>query len=376
MVSPPFVATPLRLHPFRALMLNQGRIGEPAAARAFARPYRGVTERLKRWEEEGRLHHDPSPALYLHEYTAGGLTIRGLVGAVGLSHRDGSDAERAIAPHEGIHPEQVAELADRMYEMQLNPAPILLVHRGPLAVRNVMRRVRTSRPPDHAFTDRAEQQHRIWAIRDKGTLETIASALARAQALIADGHHRYAAYLALRDRHPGTPWDRGLAMLVDQDESPLFLGPIHRHLSGVTFDELTRATRDAGFDLVSCPEGAAVTALCPDTLVVTDGERWGSLLLGAETSPQRGAVEVLHQKVLAALPGPGPSVGYHHSVEQALAKTAADKGLALLMPAPDFDLVSEIVAHHRLLPEKATSFQPKPSVGVLMRSVRDEVAGR
>ena len=41
------------------------------------------------------------------------------------------------------------------------------------------------------------------------------------------------------------------------------------------------------------------------------------------------------------------------------------------MPATDFDLVLRIVAGGGLLPEKATSFQPKPSLGVLIRSLRD-----
>lgn len=372
MVRPPFVATPLRLFPFRALILNQTRVGDPAAARAFARPYRAVAQRLSRWEQEGRLHHDPAPALYLHEYTAGGLTVRGLVGAVDLSQREDTGRERAIVPHEGIHPDQVCELAERMYEMQLNPAPILLVHRGPVAVRNVMRRIQASAAPDHSFIDRADQQHRIWAIRDSGTLQTITSALVRSHALIADGHHRYAAYLKLQQQHPGTPWDRGLAMLVDQDDSPLFLGPIHRHLLGVTFDHLADAARAAGLELVACDELAAVTALSPATLVISDGKRWGALRLQAETSSARGAVEVLHQQVLPALSAGVPRMTYHHSVDQALARTTSERGLAVLMPAPDFDLVSEIVSDHRLLPEKATSFQPKPSLGVLMRSVRDE----
>jgi uncharacterized protein (DUF1015 family) len=42
------------------------------------------------------------------------------------------------------------------------------------------------------------------------------------------------------------------------------------------------------------------------------------------------------------------------------------------MPAIDFDTVQRIVGGDRLLPEKATSFQPKPSMGVLMRSLRDD----
>ena len=41
------------------------------------------------------------------------------------------------------------------------------------------------------------------------------------------------------------------------------------------------------------------------------------------------------------------------------------------MPAPEFGDVLRIAASGQLLPEKATSFQPKPSVGVLIRSLRD-----
>jgi uncharacterized protein (DUF1015 family) len=39
------------------------------------------------------------------------------------------------------------------------------------------------------------------------------------------------------------------------------------------------------------------------------------------------------------------------------------------MPAPSFEQVRSIAAANRLLPEKATSFQPKPSVGVLIRAL-------
>ena len=35
-----------------------------------------------------------------------------------------------MLPHEGIYPAQADDLADRMAEMRLNPAPILLVHRA------------------------------------------------------------------------------------------------------------------------------------------------------------------------------------------------------------------------------------------------------
>ena len=41
-VVPPYVAKPLELPPFRAVMLAPGRVGDPASARALARPYRDV----------------------------------------------------------------------------------------------------------------------------------------------------------------------------------------------------------------------------------------------------------------------------------------------------------------------------------------------
>lgn len=368
-VTPPYVAGPLRLRPFRGLMLAPNRIGDPASTLAFARPYREVADRLAGWERRGQVHHDETPAVYLHEYTAGGITIRGLVGTLDISRAARTRGERAIYPHEGVHPEQAAELAERMAEMQMNPAPILLVHRGPAVVRPILERLLAT-TPDHQFTDRAQQRHRVWAIRDPDDLATLDAALAGSRALIADGHHRYAAYLSLQQRAPGGTHDLGLAMLVDQDDTPLFLGAIHRVLVGPGLDDLESASRATGAIFSACSADDAVAALGPSTLVATDGERWATLDLRIPRG--RAAVEVLHESLLAALPAPPTRIAHHHTVDGALNNVARVPGVAVLLPAPDFDLVLRIVAADRLLPEKATSFQPKPSVGVLIRSLRDE----
>lgn len=367
-VTPPYVAGPLRLAPFRGLMLTPGRIGDPASARAFARPYRDVAARLTAWKRRGQLQQDDRPAVYLHEYTSGGITVRGLVGALDISRRAVQGTDRVVYPHEGVHPAQASELADRMAEMQMNPAPILLVQRGPAAARALMRRVLAG-PPDHQFTDRAAQQHRIWAITDPKTLEELDAALADSRAMIADGHHRYAAYLHLQQLHPGGSHDFGLAMLVDQDETPLFLGAIHRVLVGPSLEQLRLAAEATGAVVLEQPEEEAVRALGPDVLVATDGTTWCTIRL--VVTPGRAAVEVLHGDVVARLSRVPQRIGYHHSVDEALVHASRSRAVAVLMPAPDFDLVLRIVADDRLLPEKATSFQPKPSVGVLIRSLID-----
>ena len=104
-------------------------------------------------------------------------------------------------------------------------------HRAPL--RALLGEVRDG-PADHQFTDRSGQYHRIWAIRDAARARRASPpACADARALIADGHHRYAAYLRLQaSTRPGPATDAGLAMLVDQDDTPLLLGAIHRILAG------------------------------------------------------------------------------------------------------------------------------------------------
>lgn len=361
------VAGPFRMHPFRALALSPHRVGDPASARAFARPYHDVAARLARWERQGHLSRDPEPALYLHEYTAGGLTVRGLVGALDVSRRATSPAERVVLPHEGVHDAQATELAARMGEMDVNPAPILLVHRGPSRVRAIVHEV-VATVPDREFVDRADRHNRIWAIRDPEVLDELTGQLSDARPMIADGHHRYAAYLRLQASRAGTTADRGLAMLVDQDDTPLFLGAIHRTLSETRLSQLAGAAEGiAGY--ASTTEHAAMAALGPSTLVATDGSEWARLELSLPDG--RAAVEVLHEQLLPRLPGRRRHVGYHHSVEETLSGLSRRR-VAVLMPAPEFDVVDRIVSDHRLLPEKATSFQPKPSLGVLMRSLLDE----
>lgn len=366
-VVPPYVGRPLRLAPFHGVRLSPRRVGDPASGRLFARPYRAVATRLTQWQERGQLRRDAEPALYLHEYTSAGLTVRGLVGALDISHRASGPEDRAVLPHEGIHPVQADQLADRMTELALNPAPILLVHRADPAVRDVLHQVAATEPDDD-FVDRSDQRHRIWTIRDPHLLSRLDAGLADSQALIADGHHRYAAYLRMQRRSPGGANDRGLAMLVDQEDTPLFLGPIHRVLTGVGLDDLAAAAEvtGAGFERVDRP--TAVAALGPATLAATDGKQWATVKL--HLPEDRAAVEQLHDDLVPALPRGPQRIEYHHSVETTLDRLRRDS-VAVLMPAPDVDLVHKIAADDRLLPEKATSFQPKPSPGVLIRSLRD-----
>lgn len=360
-------ARPVELKPFRGVRLSPQKVANPATARAFARPYRDVASRLSRWQEEGLVELDLTPALYLHEYALHGLTIRGLVGGLELSTRATTQDERTVFAHEAIHPEQADELAQRMHEMGINPAPILMVHRGPQAVRDVQAEV-MSLAPEHEYTDRSGQEHRIWRITEDRHLAAISDALADSRLMIADGHHRYAAYLRLQELHPGTPWDRGLTMVVDQDDTPLFLGAIHRTFTDLSLSTFEEAARAAGAEVRHESDTVALRLLGPDHLVVTDGSEW--LVVRVDNPQHTSAVEYLHDVLLPQTSH--SAVLHHHGVDEAIT-AASPTGISVLLPAPDYAVLDRTLNDGRLLPEKATSFQPKPNLGVLMRSVDSEL---
>jgi uncharacterized protein (DUF1015 family) len=365
-VVPPSLAGPLRLSPFAATLLQPALVADPASARLFARPWKGVEARIDQWDRRRRLMQDSEPALYLHEYTEGGVTVRGLVGLLELTARALDPTTAAVVPHEEIHPRQSDELADRMAQMSLQPAPILMVHRGTAALKALITTT-ISQPPTRQYADHQGQHHRIWAIRDAVTVTAINAALEPARAMIADGHHRYAAYLRMQARTPGGGFDRGLAFLVDHDDTPLAVGAIHRVLPRVTLADLQAAAASIGAPFQFRPH-----ELRPDPtrqrIVVTDGRRWASLNL--EPTPGRLLVEALHERLIPALPRGPWGVDFHHEYDSALEALRHRSAVALLMPPPRFEDVISAAFEGRTLPEKATSFQPKPPVGTLMRIIR------
>lgn len=352
------------------MRLAPHRINDPSVGRAFARPYRDVAARLIGWAHHGQVILDDRDALYVHEYTVGGLTARGLVGALDVTARlapgDVDPVTVGVSPHENVHPDQVRDLAERMDEMRLDPAPILLTHRASVPLRGLLDRVRAERPFTE-FSDRSGCHHRLWRITAQRDLDLVSRELAQAHLLIADGHHRYGAYLELAARQEAGRRDSGLAMLVDQDDTPLFVGAIHRFLPGLDWDRFLSAATGHGTVECRASRDDALSALGARTLVVTDGQGWATLTMPA--TERLAPVQWLHQVVLDETLDTVRDPQYHHAADAAIEAAASEPGVTVLLPAPDVDLIARVAAQGKVLPEKATSFQPKPPLGVLMRRV-------
>jgi uncharacterized protein (DUF1015 family) len=360
---------------------NIVRLILPRGSRGYLRPragsaeYAGVDQRIQDWQLAGVLGRDDPAALYVYEYTDGERVVKGLIGEISVH----DPPDRVVHPHEAVRPEIVTDCVDLIVSAQANLEPILAVYDGGGAASDILEQA--CRPPPTVWATSPEGLgHCLWLVDDPELLRTIAADLATREALIADGHHRYAAYRRLRHErgpsHAANRWNFGLAMLVDQRRYPLRLGPIHRSMPRMTLPDLAKtsllvepvAGRDAA-------ERALAAGLISEhgkhvALLVSDGREW-ALVGPAPASPSSApvATALLHDTVLPMLAADESTIGYHHSVEAALRAATETGGLAFIANPPSAEQVMMAARDGVTLPRKTTSFGPKPRIGFVLRLI-------
>ncbi|TCO44673.1 uncharacterized protein (DUF1015 family) [Kribbella antiqua] len=322
--------------------LGPGRYDEPA-------------RRLAEWQRAGVVIQDQQPALYVYEQQLGNAVLCGLVGSLGLD-----PARRVVLPHEDVMPHWVDDRLELMEATDADLEPILLTYDDGGAASDAVDAARSGEPWVEADTENGAQ-HRIWRIDDPAVLADIAAGLATHEALIADGHHRYAAYLERQRREPtrqGTGF--GLAMLVDYSRHPLTLDPIHRVVPGLDLATVRERTPEGWQVLPGRVEGV------PDRIAVTDGSTW--VTLRSTRGQEAPTVAMLHDLLLPAWGVVEADISFHHALADALA-LAGPQQAAVELAAPRLDQVRRSAARGVVLPQKATSFGPKPRVGLLFRTL-------
>ncbi|MHA4816965.1 DUF1015 family protein [Streptomyces aculeolatus] len=391
--SPPYdvVVRPDGLHhletadPYNIVRLILPQAADPATRHRLA------ADTLHRWRAEGVLVPDPQPALYVYEQRKGDLLQRGVIGLLALSE----PAEGVVLPHEDVMEEIVADRAGLMRETAANPEPLLLSYRSGGAATGtagVVART-TELTPLLATTTEDGFAHRLWAVTDPAEIETVRADLARRQALIADGHHRWATYLRLRAEHPARPdgpgpWDYGLVLLVDTARHPLVVRGIHRVLRTLPpADALRLLGGDARVRPLDAALPAALAALeeTPgnafllaggDGLHLVDRPDPGLLARTVRTGlPEAWRTldaTVLHATLIDhvwQLPDDPEHIGYVHDAAAAAAQAVRLGGTAVLMkPVPE-EAVRELARDGVTMPRKSTSFGPKPATGLVLRAL-------
>ncbi|GHD96979.1 DUF1015 domain-containing protein [Streptomyces naganishii] len=391
--SPPYdvVVRPDGLHhlqsadPYNIVRLILPQAGTPSARNKQA------AETLRRWLAEGVLTADPEPGLYVYEQRDGdGMLQRGLIGALRVT----DPADGVVLPHEDVMPHVVADRADLMRATSANLEPLLLTYRGEdsAATTTLIVERTAERPPLLSTTTEDGFSHRLWAVTDPGDLAAIKDDLARHQALIADGHHRWATYRTLRAEHPSpSPWDYGLVLLVDTARYPLRVRAIHRLLHGLPVSDALAAL-DGHFRVrrLEVPLAEALAALADTAcegnafLLAGDGafhlvDRPDPALLARTVPADRPAAwrtldaTVLHATLLDhvwRIPEDSPAhIAYIHDSAATVEKAERDGSTAVLLHPVREEVVRELARQGVTMPRKSTSFGPKPASGLVLRAL-------
>ena len=391
--SPPYdvVVRPDGLHHLESAdPYNIVRLILPQAATPSARNERAA-DTLRRWLAEGVLTTDPEPGLYVYEQQDGdGMLQRGIIGALRIS----DPAEQVVLPHEDVMPHIVADRAALMRATSANLEPLLLTYRGDSSTTTTADLIeRTAdRPPLLATTTEDGFSHRLWSVTAPDDLAAIRSDLARHQALIADGHHRWATYRRLRTEHPSpSPWDHGLVLLVDTARYPLRVRAIHRLLHDLPVGDAVAAleghfrVRRLEVTLAEALDTLA-DAACAGNAFLLAGDGAFHLVdhpdpgLLARTIPaDRPAAwrtldaTVLHATLLEhiwRISEDSPAhIAYIHDTAATVEKAERDGGTAVLMHPVREEVVRDLAHQGVTMPRKSTSFGPKPATGLVLRAL-------
>jgi uncharacterized protein (DUF1015 family) len=417
----------LALVPFRGLRFARARVGDPAAvisppydmidpiqAHRLARSgahnivrlilpefdepdarlrYRRAARTLREWRDEEALVLDPQPALYVYEQTGPAGLQRGLIGALKLP----ADDSGPVLPHEDVVDAVVADRQALMHALGANPEPILLTYEGGGPASELVERYASGSGPnaqdpivDAATADGTH--HRLWPITSPDEHAAIAADLFDRRSLIADGHHRYAAYqrLAALGR-PGSEY--GLALLVDSKRHPLHVKGIHRWIPDLPADQAIEAAgKWFGVEPIEGGYKAALAALAQipsDRIAFAAVDRQRAWII---SDPQPTLLEdavphdrpeawrtldatVLHsalaQKVWG-VPDTAEHIRFDHDPKNAVVEAHRHDGLALLLRPVAESTVLDLAAAGVRMPRKSTAFAPKPATGLVLRLLDEQ----
>jgi uncharacterized protein (DUF1015 family) len=355
-------------------------------------PYAAADEMLEHWRMQGAVVRDSEPALWAlqQDYTAPDgrrLSRQGFFARVRVEEY----GPGRIRPHERTHPGPKEDRLRLTRATRANLSPIFSLYSDPTgAVGAALAPAIAERAWGEA-TDEDGTVNRLWRVADAGTIETVQAALADAELLIADGHHRYETARVYAEEIGGEGEHRYVLMcLVALQDPGLTVFPTHRLVRGLDSGK-QEALRDAirrDFEIeevsreeIAPPEGAGPIELGyidshhrkPYRLRLKDQAIADDALAGHAEAYRRldtGVLEALLLKGALGMTDDDIShlegFGYARDTEQALGLigSGAFDAAFILRPTPVAQ-VREVAAAGENMPPKSTYFFPKVLTGLL-----------
>ncbi len=387
----------LQRSPYNAVAVDLPVPFDPAdpASRPVGDPYEDAARRIDAWRAEGVLEADAEEAVWAlsQDYTAPDGTRHTRHGV--LARVRVEDYETGtVRPHERTHPGPLLDRLELTRATRLNLSPIFslsTVDPWPLVVPAL------SPEPWGEVTDADGTVNRVWRVAGPVVVAAVVEALAEAQLLIADGHHRYETARAYRDEVGGEgPQNYTLMALTGLDDPGLTVFPTHRLLSGFAHDPARRERLLAGleelFEVTEVPrdeldpagaEGVGVYGLYDAAdgtsrrLRLRDTAELDRRLAGKPEAYRRLDSAILETLVLEGLAGMSVEditerrgLEYAKSVDDAVAMVADGiYDLAFVLRPVPIEQVRAIAATDENMPPKSTYFFPKVMTGFVFSPV-------
>ncbi|MFL5819307.1 MAG: DUF1015 domain-containing protein [Solirubrobacteraceae bacterium] len=360
-------------------------------------PYGRAAELLADWRRQGAVVRDPEPALWAltQDYRAPSgarMTRRGFLCRVRVEDYGAG----RIRPHERTHPGPLEDRLRLTRATRANLSPIFALHSDPDGAAGSVLRATTPGDPWAEASDDEGTLHRVWRVGDPQAIAALQSALAGAELLIADGHHRYETARAYAEEVGGDGPHRYVLMcLVALEDPGLAVFPIHRLVGGLTPDrqEALAAALRRDFDVQEVdrerlpPDGAGPLRLGyldahfrrPFQLALRD-QAIADAALPDKPEPYRrldtavlealvlkGALRMTDEDI-AHLNG----LGYASDTAEALRlleEGVFDAGF-FMRPTPVAQ-VREVAVAGETMPPKSTFFYPKLATGLVFNPLAD-----
>ena len=351
-------------------------------------PYEHAAERLEEWTLQSILAADREPSIWAltQDYTGpddNAYTRRGFLARVRVTDY----GPGLIRPHERTQPGPKEDRLRLTRATRHNLSPIFALHPGSVWGQLEPHLVDD---PWGEVTDADGTLHRVWRIADPAVHETLGAALADAELLIADGHHRYETARTYADEVGGDgPHRYTLVCLVSLEDPGLTVFATHRLLRDLDRDaqeRLAAGIRES-FDVEQVPEdrldpadrdGPGVFGYIdahfrrPYRLRLKDPAAIDQALANNSDAYRRLDAAILEELILKRTLGMSDDdiaakrgLGYATGAPEALRQLDAGNYEAafLLRPTP-VEQVREVAAAGETMPPKSTYFFPKLLTGI------------
>ena len=341
------------------------------------------------------LTQEDEPAIWVlrQDYTAPDGSTRTRSGFFARVRVEDYGAGR-IRPHERTHPGPKEDRLRLTRATRANLSPIfsLFPDAGGAATETLAQA--TSGEPFAEATDHEGTRNTLWRVSDPESIAALQAALADAELLIADGHHRYETARAYADEVGGEGDHRYVLMfLVSLDDPGLLVFPTHRMLTGLKDDtEKQLAIRDVArrdfeieqlgdtHELEPPADGNRVAFGYMDSflkrpvrLTLKDQSIADEALPGMPEPYRRLDTAVLEALILRGALGMSEDdishlrgLDYSKNLDDAIERVesgAADAGF--FMRATPVEQVREVAQTGESMPPKSTYFFPKVPTGLV-----------